>query len=288
MPRRAVLALLGAGAGIALLAATWVAAFNIGVFERADQSIFRGFSDLDRRPHVGSVANWIAGLCNPQPYLYLAAVPVLVALVRRRGRLAVVIGAILLGANVTTQLLKPLLAHPRAASLLGGASPINAASWPSGHATAAMALALCCVLAAPARLRPFVAALGAAFAIAVSYSFLALAWHYPSDVFGGFLVAGTWTLLGVAACYIAASRPSGIAEPRAALSVQEVLAPPALVLIGSLVLAALVVVDRPHQVVDYARLHQTFVIGAAAIAASALALATGLTLALRRGERPPA
>jgi membrane-associated phospholipid phosphatase len=288
MPRRAVLALLGAGAGIALLAATWLAAFHVGVVERADQSIFRGFSDLSRHPHVDSVANWIASLCNPQPYVYLAAVPVLVALARRRGRLAVAICAILLGANVTAQLLKPLLAHPRAAALLGGASPIGAASWPSGHATAAMSLALCCVLAAPARLRPFAAALGAAFAVAVSYSFLALAWHYPSDVFGGFLVAGTWTLLGVAAWYIAATRPSSSAEPRAALSVRAVLTPPALVLIGSLVLVALVVLDRPHQVVDYARLHRTFVIGAAAIAGSALALATGLTLALRRSERPPA
>ena len=63
------------------------------------------------------------------------------------------------------------------------------ASWPSGHATAAMSFALCAVLAAPARLRPLVAAVGAAFAVAVCYSFLALAWHYPSDVLGGFLVA---------------------------------------------------------------------------------------------------
>ena len=28
----------------------------------------------------------------------------------------------------------------------------------------------------------------AAFAIAVSYSFLELGWHYPSDVLGGFLI----------------------------------------------------------------------------------------------------
>ena len=98
---------------------------------------------------------------------------------------------------MTTQLLKPLLAEPR--SVLPGDIAVGAISWPSGHATAAMSLALCSVLAAPARLRPAVAALGAVFAVAVSYSFLTLGWHYPSDVFGGYLVATAWTLLGIAA-----------------------------------------------------------------------------------------
>ena len=62
-----------------------------------------------------------------------------------------------------------------------------------------MSLALCAVLAAPPRLRPAVARAMAAFAVAVCYSFLALGWHYPSDVLGGFLVALDWTLLGAAA-----------------------------------------------------------------------------------------
>ena len=95
---------------------------------------------------------------------------------------------------MTTQLLKPLLAAPRPITLLEF-PVVAAASWPSGHATAVMSLALCSVLAAQARLRPFVAALGAAFAVAVCYSFLELGWHYPSDVLGGFLVAAAWTLL---------------------------------------------------------------------------------------------
>ena len=55
------------------------------------------------------------------------------------------------------------------------------------------------VLAVPSRMRPATAAFGAAVAVAVSYSFLTLGWHYPSDVFGGFLLAGCWTLLAVAA-----------------------------------------------------------------------------------------
>jgi membrane-associated phospholipid phosphatase len=284
MPRRAVLALLGAAAGAALLILTWFLAFHVGIAERADQSIYNGFASLGKHPRLGSVASFIAHLCNPRPYVYLAFVPFAVALARRRIWAAMTIGGILLGANVTTQLLKPLLATPRAAGLLAGDKPVSPASWPSGHATAAMALALCCVLAAPARLRPLVAALGAAFAVAVSYSFLSLQWHYPSDVIGGFLVAATWTLLGVAAVLVADSRRRShmAGKETVRLSLQETLGPPAAALAGAMLLALVVVFARPHEVVGYARLHHTFVVGAAAIAVAAIAVAAGVTLVLRR------
>jgi membrane-associated phospholipid phosphatase len=280
MPRRAVVALAGAGAGIVLLALTWFLAFHVGLFERADQNLLKDFRGFSFRPHVQPVANVVAGLCNPNPYVWLAAVPVGVAMLRRRGWLTVTIGTVLLGANVTTHLLKPLLAQPRAASLFGGYPPVGPVSWPSGHATAAMSLALCCILAAPARRRPVVAAAGAVFAVAVSYSFLSLGWHYPSDVFGGFLVAGTWALLGIAAMYMVGGRQAARAA-ESPLTTREALAPPAAALLGAVVMAGLVVLARPHQVIAYARVHRLFVIGATAIALLALALATGLTLALR-------
>jgi membrane-associated phospholipid phosphatase len=275
-------------ASLLALLVTWFAAFHIGVFERADQSVFLGFADLGGHTELSKLAGSIARLCDPQPFVYLAAVPIVVALVRRRIRLAITIAAILLGANVTTHLLKPLLAHPRAAALFGGQPPVRGASWPSGHATAAMSLALTAVLSAPGRLRPFVVVLGAAFAVAVSYSFLALGWHYPSDVFGGFLVAATWTLAVVAAllraeehwAHSAAHAPEE--SPRARLSLRDALAPPGVALLGALALACAVALARPQQVVDYARAHEAFVVGATAIGATALALATGLMLALRR------
>ena len=50
-----------------------------------------------------------------------------------------------------------------------------------------------------------------------------------------------------------------------------------------LALAALcVALARPHQVVSYVRAHELFVIGAPLIAVIALALATGVMLAVRR------
>jgi membrane-associated phospholipid phosphatase len=276
MSRRA---LIGAGWGVAMLILTWALAFHVGVFERADQSVLNGFGGL-QRPHVNSIATRIAELCNPQPYVYLVAIPVIMALARGRRRVAVAVIAIILGANLTTQLLKPLLADPRAAAYVLGPGHVSAASWPSGHATAAMSLALCFVLAAPARLRPAAAALGATFAVAVSYSFLTLGWHYPSDVFGGFLVAGVWTLLGIAA--LSAGVGERFAEAAAArVSLRDALRPPALALLASLVVAGLVLAARPHAVVAYAGAHRAFVVGAAAIAALGLLIATGVMLSVR-------
>jgi membrane-associated phospholipid phosphatase len=277
------MALIGAGGCLVLLLITWYAAHYVGAVKRADVSILRGFVELDRS-HLDSVTQFIAQLCNPHPYVVLASVPVLIALVRGRPRVAITVGAIMLAANETTQLLKPLLAAQRDTVPW---DPISSASWPSGHATAAMSLALCMVIAVPARRRPVVAAVMSAFAIAVCYSFLVLSWHYPSDVFGGFLVAAIWTLLGAAALSVyEARRPSAArtstSGDRPAFSIGEALTPAAALLLAGAVLAGLIVLARPHAAVDYARAHETFVIGAAAIAAVGLTLASGLMLMLRR------
>jgi hypothetical protein len=204
--------------------------------------------------------------------------------VRRRPRVALMIAVVLLCANETTELLKPLLAAPRDPGPWG---LVYTSSWPSGHATAAMSLALCAVIAAPARWRPAVAASMAAFAIAVSYSFLELAWHYPSDVLGGFLVAGTWTLLGVAGLSLLQARrvPGAAAATltrRPSFSVAEALAPAGLVMVMAAVLVGLVVLAHPHGTLSYLRDHEAFVIGASAIGAFGMLLASGLTVMLRR------
>ena len=59
-----------------------------------------------------------------------------------------------------------------------------------------MALALCAVLAVPARWRPAAATAGGLFALGVAYAILALGWHFPSDVIGGYLVAGAVDVAG--------------------------------------------------------------------------------------------
>jgi membrane-associated phospholipid phosphatase len=286
MPRRAGLAAVGALGGIALLVLTWYATFHVALAQRADQEILQGFTDL-ARPGLDRITQRIATLCSPNPYVYLAAIPPAIALVRRRWHALVAVCTIELGANVTTQLLKPLLAAARPSNLLHGVGPIAPASWPSGHATAAMALTLSLILAMPQRWRPWIAALGAAFTVAVVFSFLTLAWHFPSDVFGGFLVSTTWTLAAVA-CVWSLDRRRGVASSRApsrerlTLPIVDSLAPAAALLVVAAGLAGLVVIARPHQVVAYTSTHHAFMIGAAALGATALAIATGVMLALRR------
>ncbi len=283
MSQRARVATWGAFGSLVLLFLTWYAAFHVGVLERADNAIFRGFTSL-QRPRVSHVASFFIHLCNPKPYVYLCMVPPLVALARRRLPVAIAIGAVLLGANVTTQLLKPLLAQPRYSALADGIIWSSAGSWPSGHSTAAMSLALCSVLAAPARLRPLVAAIGGAFAVAVGYSLVTLGSHFPSDVLGGFLVAGTWTMVAVAALLTLRDRRARpvAAGAAARVTLPEALGPPGAALLVALGLATAAAIARPHDVVVYTRAHEAFVVGAAAIGAIGLAIATGVMLALRR------
>jgi membrane-associated phospholipid phosphatase len=287
------MALFGAASGVVLLALTWYAKAHISLAERADRSILRGFADLSR-PGLDRLTRAVASLCDPKPYVFLAAVPVLIALVRRRPRVAVTIGVIMFGANATTQWLKAPLAAPHTLPL-HNLTHLPGATWPSGHATAAMSLALCMVIAVSARWRPRVAAAMAAFTVAVCYSFLELVWHYPSDVLGGFLVAATWTLLAAAGLDLADARwPRRWGRPaagRASLSLGEAMAPIVVLLAGAAAFGVLLALARPHSVVSYARDHEVFVIGAGAIGALGLMLATGTMLALRlsvpAGARQP-
>src|SRR5690348_15066452 len=280
MPSRARKALIGAAAGIGLLLATWFLAFHVAIAERVDRSILRGFAGL-REDRLNNFTRFFAGLCDPNPYVFLAAIPVVVALLRRRPRMAVTVGLIMLAANLTTQYLKPLLAVPRSAA--AAKLDPGMGTWPSGHATAVMALALCMVIVAAPRWRPYVGAAMAGFAIIVVYSFLELGWHYPSDVLGGFLVAATWTMLGAAALWtLEARRPERKRElspsgQKAQFSIGAALAPTAVLVLAGLGLAFVVALTRPHAVISYVSDHRAFIVGAAGIALLVLTLATAAT-----------
>ncbi len=286
MPMRARNAMLGAAACLTLLALVRFAAFHVGFFRHLDQSIFLQFVDLKGHGRIAWIARHFVRLFDVNPYAYLVLVPLVVALLRRRLRVGLAVGAIVLGANVTTEVLKHVLATPRPASLFaGGVPPLPAASWPSGHSTAVMALVLASVLAAPARLRPVVAALGASLAIAVGYSLLATGTHYPSDVLGGFLMAASWALCAVAALLAAEGWRSTGRGSHERVSIRAALGAPGAVVVAALLLSVVLVAVRTHDVVSYVQAHRAFVLGAAGIAALSLALPTGVLLIVRRYSR---
>jgi membrane-associated phospholipid phosphatase len=280
MPIRPRTVLLGAGACLVLLALVWFGVAHVGFLRHADESGFLQFYDLRAHGAVVWLARRFVLAFDPNPYVYLVLVPLVLALLRGRPRVVLAIGAIVLGAGGTTELLKHVLVSPRPGEFVPG-SAISA--WPSGHSTAAMALALASVLAVPARLRPAATALGAVLAIAVGYSLLATGLHHPSDVLGGYLVAATWTLVAVGALLAAERRrPVNRTSDRPPVSLRAALGAPGAVIAGAAVLGLILAVLRPHDVISYARVHQAFVVEAAGIAALSLAVSTVVLLSVRR------
>jgi len=201
-PPSAAGALCVAGLCVVALALTWVVAALVPATHVKDAVALYDFTLLGG-PRVDDLANASLHLLDPLLYTLWGILLIAVALGRQRPRVALGVGLVLGLAPLTAETLKPLLAHPHA-RVYG--SEITAASWPSGHATAATALALCAVLVAPQRLRPTVAVLGAMFAAGVGFSLLLLAWHLPSDVVGGYLVGTLWIALAVAGLRAAEAR----------------------------------------------------------------------------------
>ncbi len=273
---------LGALAGALLLPLVWLLAFHGGPFRRADESVLRGFSDL-YRGRMAELADVVPHLADPQPFMLVGLVLVGIALYRRRGRVALAAGTILLGANVTTQVLKVLLAHARVAGVIADVQPD---AWPSGHATASMSMALAAVLVASVRWRPVVAALGALWTLAITFTLLVAAWHFPSDVVGGYLVAGTWTAGAVAVLWTVDGARAPDPARAVRLSVRQALRPLALVALGGALVAVLAVFARPVAVTEYASAHTVFVAGAALLAALVLSLAAVMSAALTSTRGP--
>ncbi len=180
---------------VAALAAVWSLAELIPAIQSKDAVTLYDFTTLSR-PGVDSVAEFLLHLLDPSLFILWGIALVAVALAEERPRVAVAVALVLALAPFSADLLKPLLAHKH--DHVGGAV-IGAASWPSGHSTAATALAMCAVLVAPPRLRRPVAALGAVFVLAVGIALLVLAWHMPSDVVGGILLSTLWMSVAVAA-----------------------------------------------------------------------------------------
>jgi membrane-associated phospholipid phosphatase len=183
-------------AGLCLvgLALIWVVAELVPAAQAKDAVALHDFTLLGG-PRMSAVALFLLHVLEPLYFTIWGAALLLLAIARRRPRVGLAVALVMGLAPLASETLKPLLAHPH---VRVGAIHIGPASWPSGHSTAAAALVLCAVLVAPVRLRPAVAVLGAAFAVAVGCALLIQAWHMPSDVLAGYLMAALWMALAVA------------------------------------------------------------------------------------------
>jgi membrane-associated phospholipid phosphatase len=201
--KRLLAACLAMALALALLA--W-AAFHVDGIRHLDARVL-AHASVDRFGRLGDVARPIADLGNPLPQMLLLLAGLAVALWtgRRGGALA---GLILVaGANLTTLLLKQALAAPRLDPVLGWAQ-VGETSFPSGHATAAYAMAAAWTFFVPPRWRLLTACVGFLLATLVAVSVVVLHHHFPSDVLGGLLVASAW------ACGVLALRLESLSSRR--------------------------------------------------------------------------
>jgi membrane-associated phospholipid phosphatase len=278
MSRRPLFLLALAALSASAAAFVWLVAFHGPGGRRLDAAALQAFAGAVP-PRLEPSTSGVAVLANPLPFALAGTLLVAVALLRRRWLMAAVVPAVLLSANVCTQLLKPALTDPRVIDVDGIVRTYHG-SWPSGHATASMSLALCLVLVVGPRLRPLAALLGAGYAIGVGYALVAAGWHLPSDVFGGYLVAASFTLLGAAALARLESREAAADGGPATIPWRSLVAP--LAALGGIgaVMTLAAIARTPDSALGLR--HVEVLVVAFAIAALGLALTAGLALALRR------
>jgi membrane-associated phospholipid phosphatase len=277
------LMLAGAAACAAAFCVLLWLAYSVGPAQWIDGNALNGLYAATNEPGVWRVANGFAALCNPGVYPLLVLPLLAYALVKRGLRHAAAAGLLLVGANVSSQVLKTVLAHPRDLSDWPAVGTIKAAAFPSGHATASMALAFAAVLVAPRAWRPVVAIVGGLFALAVSLSVLVLAWHFPSDVVGGQLLATGWCLIALAALRYSYARWLVRGSMRQAAREALVLpsARSVAIALSAAGLAALMVAGT--RLASFAHHYTAAAAVAAAVALSGIALVAAVTaLAARR------
>jgi hypothetical protein len=107
------------------------------------------------------------------------------ALLRRRHAAAAAAGALVLGANVTTQVVKAL-------SERSDFGYLTVTSFPSGHATVVVSLVFSAMLVVPAQARTTVSLIGSAAVTVTAAATLVASWHRPADVLGAILVCLSW------------------------------------------------------------------------------------------------
>ena len=133
-----------------------------------------------------------------------------IAVLRRRWSLALQVAVLMVGANLTTQVLKKfVLDRPDL-----GVEADYGNTLPSGHTTAAASVSAALLLVVPPRVRPWAAVLGAGYTTATGISTLVGQWHRPSDVVAAVLVVLAWTAI---ACALVALTPAPASTATGAL-----------------------------------------------------------------------
>jgi membrane-associated phospholipid phosphatase len=276
---RRTAALLALGSAVCALAAVllYVVSVRTGAGQEVEEAVIRGAVQLVARSDVSFTGRISA--VNVVTVGLGAGAAVAVALVRRRPRLAAVVGVVALGSLVSVQLLKRVVLERPPLVPTDYAQGTN--SFPSGHTSVGMVLAVMLLMVLPLRARPWTWVVVGLFGATFGVSTVLAAYHRPSDVVAAHLVVLAWALAGTAV--LVAWRGSSDPSDPPPRSVRRPLA--VLVGLGGVAAAAAVVMTVVVVLLDPARVSAMrgsfFVLAVMALSAEA-AFVTGLLLVVFR------
>jgi membrane-associated phospholipid phosphatase len=279
---RRVLIAIAAAASL-LVAVVYAFAVRSGWGQRLDAAAVKGRRVLSR--HDLHVATRLHTTIDVVSLVLLGTAIVLVALLRRRPRLAIGAGTVIVGSLATTEALKRLLGRPD----FGVVDVLkHMPSYPSGHTTIAMALSVTAMFVAPRRWRAPVATLGALFASAIGCSVVATASHRPSDPIGAALVVTAWSAAVAATLLRVETGHSRTLPTWLQLSPWMALGGIAL-LVASFVAVAISVVAVHYGHVDTIAIGRVFVAASSAIVGTILICTAALIITLHDADldKPP-
>ena len=196
---------------VTVLAATGVVAiYQVFVLRSLGQSVDTAAlhgADVDHPRAVELMSRALHGTTLVSLVLVCLAAAA-IGMIRRRIDLAVGAGLLVLGANLSSQLLKNRLDRPD----LDGFPAPN--SFPSGHTTAAASVAFALVLVLPPAIRGLVSLIGASYVTVIAVATVWAEWHRPSDTIAALLVVLAWG--GAVSLILRARRmrvPGGASRP---------------------------------------------------------------------------
>ena len=186
-PQSVATPLAAAAGAIGVLLAVTLVALHTGAGQR-----------LDERARLAVVAGRDAeltvlsllGRVSIGAVLAVSVVCVVLAIMRGRVRLAAAALMVIVGANLTTQLLKEILLERSALDV------IAPNSLPSGHTTVVASAVGALLLVTPRALRLFLVVAGAFVVAITGASTIVAGWHRPADIMAALAVCLVWTALG--------------------------------------------------------------------------------------------
>lgn len=195
-PARLLACLVALAGGVLTVAALWLIAVADRRGRAVDDALMERVADLGSAVRGEALA--LLGLVSVATVGLAVVALVAVAVLRGRPARAGVVVAVVLGAQLATQVLKTVL--PR------GGTDDN--SLPSGHVTVVASLAVGLVLVLPGLLRPLAGLLGIGAVAMVGTATLVAQWHRPADVVAALGVVAAAAGAALAAEALLTRRPS--------------------------------------------------------------------------------